>query len=98
MVDLIGKPGCLCEPDSLLNGPSSISFPSPLRFPRLKPVELTIDLRSLAKEYFSDCQSLELAFENNATGDNLISKPAFDTLNLGLGCCFCHVYGGSAHS
>ncbi|KAF7818741.1 serine/threonine-protein kinase CTR1 [Senna tora] len=66
LVDLIGKPGCLCEPDSLLNGPSSISFPSPLCFPRLKPAEPTIDFRSLAKQYFSDCLSLELAFDNNS--------------------------------
>ncbi|XP_061340309.1 serine/threonine-protein kinase CTR1-like isoform X1 [Gastrolobium bilobum] len=66
MVDLIGKPGCLCEPDSLLNGPSSISFSSPLRFSRLKPAEPTIDFRSLAKQYFSDCLSLELVFDNGS--------------------------------
>ncbi|CAJ1887772.1 unnamed protein product, partial [Sphenostylis stenocarpa] len=64
MVDLIGKPGCLCEPDSLLNGPSSISFSSPLRFPRLKPAGPTIDFRSLAKQYFSDCVSTELIFDS----------------------------------
>ncbi|KAK7378753.1 hypothetical protein VNO80_04200 [Phaseolus coccineus] len=64
MVDLIGKPGCLCEPDSLLNGPSSISFCSPLHFPRLKPAEPTIDFRSLAKQYFSDCVSTELVFDS----------------------------------
>ncbi|XP_054812621.1 serine/threonine-protein kinase CTR1-like isoform X2 [Prosopis cineraria] len=67
LVDLIGKPGCLWEPDSLLNGPSSISFPSPLCFPRLKPAEHTIDFRSLAKQYFSDCVSLELSFDNNSS-------------------------------
>ncbi|KAG4397077.1 hypothetical protein GLYMA_10G066000v4 [Glycine max] len=66
LVDLIGKPGNLSEPDSLLNGPSSISFSSPLRFPRLKPAETTIDFRSLAKQYFSDCVSLELVFDNNS--------------------------------
>ncbi|KHN48191.1 Serine/threonine-protein kinase CTR1 [Glycine soja] len=66
LVDLIGKPGNLSEPDSLLNGPSSISFSSPLRFPRLKPAEPTIDFRSLAKQYFSDCVSLELVFDNNS--------------------------------
>ncbi|CAI8602560.1 unnamed protein product [Vicia faba] len=65
-VDLIGKPGHLCEPDSLLNGPSSISFCSPLRFPRLKPAQTTIDFRSLAKQYFSDCLSLELFFDNSS--------------------------------
>ncbi|XP_048321301.1 serine/threonine-protein kinase CTR1 isoform X3 [Ziziphus jujuba] len=68
LVDLIGKPGCLCEPDSLLNGPSSILISSPLRFPRLKPVEPIIDFRSLAKQYFSDCQSLNLVFDEASTG------------------------------
>ncbi|XP_048321305.1 serine/threonine-protein kinase CTR1 isoform X7 [Ziziphus jujuba] len=70
LVDLIGKPGCLCEPDSLLNGPSSILISSPLRFPRLKPVEPIIDFRSLAKQYFSDCQSLNLVFDEASTGQS----------------------------
>ncbi|RDX64846.1 Serine/threonine-protein kinase CTR1, partial [Mucuna pruriens] len=62
MVDLIAKPGCLCEPDSLLNGSPSISFSSPLCFPRLKPGEPTIDFRSLAKEYFLVDLSAMLVF------------------------------------
>ncbi|KAM6592955.1 hypothetical protein CsatA_000658 [Cannabis sativa] len=68
LIDLIGNPGFLCEPDSLLNGPSSISISSPLRFPRLKPVETIIDFRALAKQYFSDCQSLNLAFDEVSSG------------------------------
>ncbi|XP_019444284.1 PREDICTED: serine/threonine-protein kinase CTR1 isoform X5 [Lupinus angustifolius] len=68
LIDLIGNPGCLCEPNSMLNGPSSISFSSPLRFSRLKPAEPTIDFRSLAKQYFSDCLSLELVFDNGSAG------------------------------
>lgn len=68
LVDLVGKPGCLCEPDSLLNGPASISISSPLRFPRSKPVETNIDFRSLAKQYFSECQSLNLVFEDTSVG------------------------------
>ncbi|PON36339.1 Serine/threonine protein kinase [Parasponia andersonii] len=68
LIDLIGKPGFLCEPDSLLNGPSSISISSPLRLPRLKPVESAIDFRSLAKQYFSDCQSLNLVFDEASLG------------------------------
>ncbi|KAE9612462.1 putative protein kinase TKL-CTR1-DRK-2 family [Lupinus albus] len=68
LVDLLEKPGYLCEPDSLLNGPSSISFSSPLRFPRVKPAEPTIDFRLLAKQYFSDCLSLELVFDNSSAG------------------------------
>lgn len=74
LVDLIGKPGCLCEPDSVLNGPSSISISSPLRFPRLKPVEPTIDFRSLAKQYFLDNQSLNLVFDEASTGISLLLK------------------------
>ncbi|XP_074276817.1 serine/threonine-protein kinase CTR1-like [Silene latifolia] len=68
LVDLIGQPGCLCEPDSLFNGPSSISISSPLRFPRFRSVEPTIDYRSLAKQYFLDCQSLNLVFDGPSTG------------------------------
>lgn len=68
LVDLIGKPGCLCEPDSLLNGPSSISISSPLRFPRFRQVENTTNFGSLAKQYFLDCQSLDLVFDDPSTG------------------------------
>ncbi|KAG6430547.1 hypothetical protein SASPL_108617 [Salvia splendens] len=38
LVDLVEKPGCLYEPDSLLNGPSTISITSPLRFPQYRQV------------------------------------------------------------
>ncbi|PSR98489.1 Serine/threonine-protein kinase [Actinidia chinensis var. chinensis] len=68
LVDLIGKPGCLSGPDSSLNGPSSISISSPLRFPRFKQVEPAIDFRSLAKQYFLDTPSLNLVFEDSLTG------------------------------
>ncbi|XP_042943614.1 serine/threonine-protein kinase CTR1-like [Carya illinoinensis] len=67
LLELIGKPGYLCEPDSLLNGPSSISISSPLRFSRLKAVEPTIDFRSLAKQYFSYCQLLNITFHDAST-------------------------------
>ncbi|KAI3724089.1 hypothetical protein L2E82_35854 [Cichorium intybus] len=69
LVDLIGNPGCLSEPDSLLNGPSTISISSPLRFPRFRQVESMVDFRSLAKQYFADCDSLNLVFEDPSTGD-----------------------------
>ncbi|KAI7997905.1 Serine/threonine-protein kinase CTR1 [Camellia lanceoleosa] len=68
VVDLIGNPGCLCEPDSLLNGPSTISISSPLCFPRFRQVESPINFRSLAKQYFLDCQSLNLVFDDSSTG------------------------------
>ncbi|OMO68210.1 hypothetical protein COLO4_29817 [Corchorus olitorius] len=64
----LGLTGYLCEPDSLLNGPSSISISSPLRFPRLKPAVPAIDFRSLAKQYFSDCESLNLVFDDPVPG------------------------------
>ena len=63
LVDLVGKPGHLWEPDSLLNGPSTISISSPLRFPRPRPVEPAVDYRSLAKQYFTDSQALNLVFD-----------------------------------
>ncbi|XP_058204079.1 serine/threonine-protein kinase CTR1 [Rhododendron vialii] len=68
LVDLVGKPGLLCEPDSLLNGPSSISISSPLCFPRFRQVEPPVDFRSLAKQYFSDFESLNIVFEDSSTG------------------------------
>lgn len=71
LVDLIGKPGHLCEPSSLLNGPLSISISSPLRFQRLKPSDPTIDFRSLAKQYFADCQMLNLVFDDPSTGSKV---------------------------
>ncbi|XP_055807072.1 serine/threonine-protein kinase CTR1-like isoform X2 [Solanum dulcamara] len=69
LVDLIGKPGVLSEPDSLLNGPSSISISSPLSFSRYRQVEPTIDFRSLAKQYFLDSQSLNLLFDDSPAAD-----------------------------
>lgn len=84
LVDLIGKPGYLCEPDSLLNGPSSISLSSPLHFPRPKPAEPTVDFGSLARQYFSDCLSLELVFDDSSAGDIHISYLIYSTVSLGL--------------
>ncbi|THG18449.1 hypothetical protein TEA_001596 [Camellia sinensis var. sinensis] len=68
LVDLIGKPGCLCEPDSLLNGPSSILISSPLCFPRFRQVEPPIDFRLVAKQFFSDFESLNIVFDDSSTG------------------------------
>ncbi|XP_057947739.1 serine/threonine-protein kinase CTR1 [Malania oleifera] len=78
LVDLVGRPGCLCGPDSLLNGPSSISISSPLRFPRFKRVEPTIDFSSLAKQYFSDSQSLNLVFDDASAGNIGVEEVAGD--------------------
>ncbi|KAK6126287.1 hypothetical protein DH2020_039992 [Rehmannia glutinosa] len=72
LIDLIEKPGYLCEPDSLPNGPSTISISSPLRFPRFKQLEPTIDFRLLAKQYFLDFQSLNLIFDDSLAGPSLL--------------------------
>ncbi|GMH29962.1 hypothetical protein Nepgr_031805 [Nepenthes gracilis] len=45
LVNLIENPGCLSEPDFLLNGPPSNSISSPLRFPLFRLVKLAIDFR-----------------------------------------------------
>ena len=68
LVDLIEKPGCLYEPDSLLNGPSTISISSPLRFPRAQ-VEPPTDFRLLAKQFISEIQSLNSEFGGLLAGD-----------------------------
>ncbi|VFQ75062.1 unnamed protein product [Cuscuta campestris] len=68
LVDLTGRPGCLCEPDSSLNGPSSILISSPLCFPRFRQVENSTVFSSLAKQYFSDSESLHLVFDDSTTG------------------------------
>ncbi|KAI4341950.1 hypothetical protein MLD38_026618 [Melastoma candidum] len=67
LVDLIQKPGHLCEPNSILNGPSSIMISSPLRFPRPKTCEPSIDFSSLAKQYFADFQVLNIVFDNSSS-------------------------------
>ncbi|KAL1549343.1 copper transport protein ctr1 [Salvia divinorum] len=62
LVDLVEKPGCLYEPDSLLNGPSTISISSPLCFPQFRQVESPTDFRLLAKQFFSEIQFLNSEF------------------------------------
>lgn len=68
LVDLVEKPGCLYEPDSLLNGPSTISIASPLRFPQSR-VEPPTNFRLLAKRFISEIQSLNSEFDGSLAGD-----------------------------
>ncbi|CAH9117697.1 unnamed protein product [Cuscuta europaea] len=78
LVDLAGRPGYLCEPDSSLNGPSSILISSPLCFPRFRHVETSTVFSSLAKQYFSDSESLHFVFDETSTGtttDGDLSAP-----------------------
>ncbi|GFQ00099.1 serine/threonine-protein kinase ctr1 [Phtheirospermum japonicum] len=72
LIDLVEKPGCLCDPDSLLNGPSTISISSPLRFPRFRQVAPAIDFRLLAKQFFADFQSLNLEFDDSLADGTVI--------------------------
>eukprot|EP01018_Ginkgo_biloba_P001230 Gb_26546 [translate_table: standard] len=62
-VDLIGKPGSLCEPDSFVNGQFSLMIASPLRLPDFKSSQLTDEVRSLARQYASESGSLEMMFD-----------------------------------
>uniref|UniRef100_A0A0E0K0K0 non-specific serine/threonine protein kinase n=1 Tax=Oryza punctata TaxID=4537 RepID=A0A0E0K0K0_ORYPU len=66
LIDLIGNPGFLSEPDSLLNGLSSISVSSPLRPPKYNSADIVNNFKSLAKQYFLDCQSLNMMFNDPA--------------------------------
>ncbi|CAA0818863.1 Serine/threonine-protein kinase CTR1 [Striga hermonthica] len=72
LIDLVENPGFLCDPDSLLNGPSTIAISSPLRFPRFRKVVPAIDFRLLAKQFFSDFQSLNLEFDDSVTDGTII--------------------------
>ncbi|XP_066318552.1 serine/threonine-protein kinase CTR1-like isoform X5 [Miscanthus floridulus] len=66
LIDLIGNLGFLSEPDSLLNGLSSISVSSPLRPPKHDSADISDNFKLLAKQYFLDCQSLNLMFSDPA--------------------------------
>lgn len=78
LVDLIETPGVLCEPNSLINGSYSISILSPLRPPNLKSGGIAENFKSLAKQYFVDCRSLNLMFADASTGNyaDATSSPA----------------------
>ncbi|XP_042042345.1 serine/threonine-protein kinase CTR1-like isoform X1 [Salvia splendens] len=80
LIDLIEKPGCLSDPDSMSNGPSTISISSPLRFPRSKKVEPTIDFRLLAKQYFLEFQSLNQIFDESLAAGPVTDAGAGDPL------------------
>ncbi|KAJ1699653.1 hypothetical protein LUZ63_008165 [Rhynchospora breviuscula] len=72
LVDLIGNPGWLHEPDSLLNGLSSMSISSPMHLPNYKSVCFATNFKSLAKQYFLDCQSLNLMLSDASPGGEAV--------------------------
>ncbi|KAE9465392.1 hypothetical protein C3L33_02703, partial [Rhododendron williamsianum] len=74
VVDLIGRPGSLSHPDSLINGISSVVVSSPLCHPKFRTVESAGNFRMFARLYFSDCQSLNIAFDDASSGNLLISS------------------------
>ncbi|KAF0911546.1 hypothetical protein E2562_011176 [Oryza meyeriana var. granulata] len=80
LVDLIGDPGQLSDPDSFVNGPYSLSVPSPLRPPKFRSLEITSNFSSVAKQYFSDCHSLNLLFNEASTGATSSAAIAMDQL------------------
>lgn len=83
LIDLIGNPGFLSEPDSLLNGLSSISVSSPLRPPKHDSADNSDNFKLFAKKYFLDCQSLNLMFSDPAAGTVIDLDEAMGS-NLGL--------------
>ncbi|XP_039024765.1 serine/threonine-protein kinase CTR1-like [Hibiscus syriacus] len=70
LVDLFEEPGALSQPDSSLNGPSSILVSSPLCHPRFKSVETATSIKTLAKLYFIDKQSHKHALDDAFSADN----------------------------
>ncbi|KAK8643299.1 hypothetical protein V6N13_012602 [Hibiscus sabdariffa] len=70
LVDLFEEPGALSQPDSSLNGTSSIIVSSPLCHPRFKPVETATNIKTLAKLYFIDNQSHKHSHDDASSADN----------------------------
>ncbi|XP_017414492.1 serine/threonine-protein kinase CTR1 isoform X2 [Vigna angularis] len=66
MIDLIGRPGATCQPDSFLNSASSMLVASPLCHPKFKPVETAEYTKTLAQLYFLDSQALHLVFDTTS--------------------------------
>ncbi|TKY53468.1 Serine/threonine-protein kinase CTR1 [Spatholobus suberectus] len=66
MIDLVGRPGATCQPDSTLNSASSMLVPSPLCHPKFKPVETAEYTKTLAQLYFLDSQALHLVFDTTS--------------------------------
>ncbi|KAK7393020.1 hypothetical protein VNO78_21470 [Psophocarpus tetragonolobus] len=65
MIDLVGRPGATCQPDSSLNSASSMLVPSLLCHPKFKPVETAEYRKTLAELYFLDSQQLHLVFDTS---------------------------------
>ncbi|XP_019461699.1 PREDICTED: serine/threonine-protein kinase CTR1-like isoform X1 [Lupinus angustifolius] len=68
IIDLVGMPGTLSQPDSSLNSASSMLIYSPLCHPKFKPVETAEYTKTFAQLYFLDSQALHLVFDTTSGG------------------------------
>ncbi|XP_054813303.1 serine/threonine-protein kinase CTR1-like isoform X2 [Prosopis cineraria] len=80
LIDLVGRPGAMSQPDSTLNSASSLLIASPLCHPKFKQVETAEYSKTLAQLYFLDCQGLQLVFDSKSGGaidhnDGIGQKP-----------------------
>lgn len=66
IIDLVGRPGVMSQPDSSLNSASSILISSPLCHPKFKPVETAEYTKTLAQLYFLDSQALHIVFDTTS--------------------------------
>ncbi|XP_057472011.1 serine/threonine-protein kinase CTR1-like [Actinidia eriantha] len=87
IVDLIERPRSLSLPDSLLNGSSSVLVSSPLCHPRFRTVEHAESFRMSASLYFSDCQSLNITFDDASLGNSSFFLH-ISYVNVELSCVF----------
>ncbi|KAL1330425.1 hypothetical protein HN51_047653 [Arachis hypogaea] len=68
MIDLVERPGSVCQPDSLLNSASSMVVSSPLCHPKFKTVEAAGYTKTLAQSFFLDSQGLHHIFDTTSGG------------------------------
>ncbi|XP_057750240.1 serine/threonine-protein kinase CTR1-like isoform X2 [Arachis stenosperma] len=68
MIDLVERPGSMCQPDSLLNSASSMVVSSPLCHPKFKTVEAAEYTKTLAQLFFLDSQGLHHIFDTTSGG------------------------------
>nr|XP_025687389.1 serine/threonine-protein kinase CTR1 isoform X2 [Arachis hypogaea] len=75
MIDLVERPGSMCQPDSLLNSASSMVVSSPLCHPKFKTVEAAEYTKTLAQSFFLDSQGLHHIFDTTSglSADDYVS-------------------------
>ncbi|CAJ1967730.1 unnamed protein product, partial [Sphenostylis stenocarpa] len=73
LIDLIGRPGATCQPDSSLNPASSMLVASPLCHPKFKTVDSAAYTKTLAQLYFLDSQALHLVFDSTTSSGSSVN-------------------------